>query len=56
MLHPKALIKGDKIAILSPASIINPDFVKGACKVIESWGFVPVVMPHGCGIVGAYSG
>lgn len=40
------LKKGDKIAIVSPASAVNPDYIDGACRTLEAWGFVPVPGEH----------
>ncbi len=51
-----SLAKGDKVAILSPASIINPDFVKGAVETLTQWGLEPIVMPHTLGEDGSFSG
>lgn len=53
---PSPLQKGDKIAIVSPASIINPDYVSGAVETLTRWGYCPVVMPHVLGQSGTYSG
>ena len=55
-IFPRRIAPGDKIAILSPASIINPDYVDGACRWLSSRGYVPVVEPHTLGSVGSYSG
>jgi muramoyltetrapeptide carboxypeptidase len=51
-----SLAKSDKVAILSPASIINPDFVKGAVETLTQWGLEPMVMPHTLGESGSFSG
>jgi muramoyltetrapeptide carboxypeptidase len=56
MILPPSLQKGDKIAIVSPASPINHDYVDGACKMFRQWGFVPVVSEHCKGEKGTYSG
>ena len=37
MYRPQFLCPGDSVSIVSPASIINPDYVKGATGVLESW-------------------
>lgn len=47
---------GDAVAIVSPASQINPAFVDGACRVLESWGFRPVVGEFCKGSHGSFSG
>ncbi len=56
MVFPKPLTTGDKVAILSPASYIDPARVDGAAKVLGEWGFDPVVCPHCKGVNGSYSG
>ena len=56
MIFPDALKKGDKIAILSPASSIDASLVDGACNVLCGWGFSPYVSAHCKGANGTYSG
>lgn len=56
MIFPRQLALGDKIAILSPASIINPEYVEGACRWLLAQGYRPTVMPHALGHHGSYSG
>lgn len=56
MIYPQPLVKGDKIAIITPASKINPEYVNGACAEIERRGFIPVVSKHCKGEHGSYSG
>ncbi len=53
---PEPLRRGDKVAILSPASIIRPEYVDGAVKTLEEAGLRPVVMPHTLGRNGSFSG
>lgn len=53
---PEFLKEGDKLAIVSPASAVNPDFIQGACNAVKRWGFVPVQSEHCCGKYGYYSG
>lgn len=48
-MHPKPIKRGDKIAILSPATIVNPDYIDGAASFFQSEGFEPVIMPHAKG-------
>jgi muramoyltetrapeptide carboxypeptidase len=54
-VYPRPLKPGDKIAILSPASIINPDYVAGACRRLTECGYRPVVCEHTLGEQGSYS-
>lgn len=49
MQIPPNLRSGDRIAILSPASIVNPVYIDGAADFFRSEGFEPVVMPHAKG-------
>lgn len=56
MVYPNPLEKGDKIAIISPASAIRSEYVDAACRIIKHWGFVPVVGKHCKGSCGTYSG
>ena len=56
MIFPAPLKKGDKIAIVSPASHIKPEYVDGAVQVISQMGYEPVVSVHCKGEHGSYSG
>lgn len=49
VITPASLKPGDRIAILSPASIVNPDYIDGAANLLASEGFEPVIMPHAKG-------
>ena len=49
IIFPRPLRKGDRIAIISPASAVKPEYVDGAARAIAARGFVPVVMPHAKG-------
>ena len=55
-IYPRPLKQGDRIAILSPAGIINPDLVTASLPVLKAQGWEPVVMPHALGQSGSYSG
>lgn len=47
MKRPENICKGDKVAIISPAAPVNPEYVKGACHRLKyDYGLIPVVMPH----------
>lgn len=56
IIYPKPLRPGDKVAIVSPASIISPDYVTGAVEAFRRQGWNPVVYPHALGSNGSYSG
>lgn len=49
MIYPETLKEGDKVAIISPASVVNPVFIDSAAAYIGQNGFEPVVMPHAKG-------
>lgn len=53
---PSPLRRGDTVAIVSPASIIDPKLVDGAVDTLGQLGFNPRVMPHALGRRGSYSG
>ncbi len=53
---PRPLRQGDRVAIVSPASIIDPELVAGAVDTLRELGYEPVVMPHALGRNGSYSG
>ena len=55
-VFPKALRKGDKIAICAPAGRINPKIVEDAAPVLEKQGWRVEIMPHALGQSGSYSG
>lgn len=53
---PQPLATGDRVAIVSPASVIDHALVDGAAVTLRELGFEPVVMPHALGTRGSYSG
>ncbi len=56
MLIPKPLTRGDAVAIVSPASVIDPALVAGACDTLARWGFSPRVFPHALAVDGSFAG
>ena len=48
-VFPDPLRKGDKIAIVSPASVVKEEYVKGACSLIRGKGYDPLIMPSTIG-------
>lgn len=56
VIIPPGLKRGDRIAIVSPASVINPDYVHGAVNVLRDHGLDPYIAPHALGSNGSYSG
>lgn len=55
-VFPHPLHKGDTVAIVSPASIIDPDYVAGAIAAIEARGYRATTGAHTLGTDGSYSG
>lgn len=56
MIYPDILKEGDRIAIVSPASEVNPDYIDGAVEFLKAKGFTPMVSPHAKGPAsGSYS-
>lgn len=49
MFYPAPLKKGDKIALLSPASVVKEEYVFGAMSKIKERGYEPVLMPYAIG-------
>lgn len=43
------LKKGDKIAIITPATVCREEYIDGAADYIRRRGYVPVIMPHAKG-------
>ena len=56
VVFPRPLRKGDRIAIVSPSSKIDPDVVAGAVPVLRNQGWEPVVYPHALDVCGSYAG
>ena len=56
IIRPPFLTPGDGVAIVAPASMINPAYVKGAAERLASWQLGVVVSPHCLGRSGVYSG
>lgn len=49
MIYPPALEKGDRIAILSPATEVKPEYIDGAVRLLEEEDLSPLVMPYAKG-------
>lgn len=56
IIWPRQIIRGEKIAIISPASIIKEEYVRGAVETLGKYGFGTEVLPHALGSSGSYSG
>lgn len=52
---PPTLERGDRVAIVSPASKIAPELIDSAVAMLEKEGYEPVVMPHAKGESGSFS-
>lgn len=44
-VRPAFLKEGDKIAIISPASMPDKLFVDGGAEILRQWGLIPVYGP-----------
>lgn len=53
---PPALERGSRVAIVSPASKIDPALIDGATSALESESFEAMVMPHAREEAGSFSG
>ena len=56
MVRPAFLKEGDKIAIISPASVPDKEFVDGGAEILRQWGLVPVYGTHVCSQNGSFAG
>ena len=56
MACPPALGRGSRVAIVSPASKIDPALIDGAAAALESESFECVVMPYAKGANSSFSG
>lgn len=55
IIYPAPLQPGDRVAIVSPASAINPEYIDGAVATLRQWGYESTVAPHARGTSGSYS-
>ncbi|MDE7159471.1 MAG: LD-carboxypeptidase [Muribaculaceae bacterium] len=46
---PSPLRKGDRVAILAPASIVDRHYVDGAAELLKAFGYEPVIFPSALG-------
>lgn len=46
MKKPRALRRGDRVAIISPSGPVPPERVEGAIAALRQWGYEPVVGQH----------
>ena len=56
MIKPQPLFPGDTIAIVSPSSKIQPEYIDGAVSRLQSWGYRIVVGEHAYGAHGNFAG
>lgn len=55
LTNPPLLTDGDVVALLSPASAIDPTLLDGAAAALSAEGFTPRIMPHAKGSSGSFS-
>lgn len=48
-IFPDSLSAGDRVAIISPASPVNPEYIDQAAAFLRSYGLQPVIFPHAKG-------
>lgn len=56
MFSPPFLQPGDKIALVSPAGIIEPRYIEDAIQVLRSWNLIPVPGKHAASQHGYFAG
>lgn len=56
VIYPAPLRRGDTVAIVSPASIIDPTLVERAAATLSLLGYKVKIGPHALGSHGSYSG
>lgn len=49
IIYPPRLRHGDKVAIVSPASVVKAEYIAGAEAWLGTHGFTPVVLPYADG-------
>lgn len=53
---PPSLHPGDTIAIVSPSSKVNHEYIDGAVALLQSWGYKAWIGSHAYGAYGNYAG
>ena len=56
MFRPPYLQSGDKVALVSPAGIIDPLSIHDAVEVLRSWELNPIVGPNAAATYGYFAG
>lgn len=56
MLRPAYLQAGDKVALISPAGIINTEVIDHAVNLLQSWGLIPLIGKHTTSQCGFFAG
>lgn len=56
MIYPPLLKEGDVVRLVSPAGVIDREFVDGAEKCLSSWGLKVITGENACNSCGRYSG
>jgi muramoyltetrapeptide carboxypeptidase len=55
-MNTPTLNNNDEIRIISPSGSINPEYINGAKKILESWGLKVSVSKFACGEYGRFAG
>lgn len=56
LIFPPYVQEGDKVIIISPSSKIDKSFLKGAKKLLKSWGLEVAIAKHAGSSYGTYAG
>lgn len=56
LLFPRPLTEGDRIAIVSPSSVIDPLLVESTLPILKAQGWIPYVAPHALDRHGNFAG
>lgn len=56
MIHPRPIVQGSRIAIITPATQCREQYIDAAVEMLRKRGYVPKVMGHTYGKHGTYSG
>lgn len=55
-MQPRFLQHGDKIAIISPSSPINPLLIDHTISILQEWGLEPIVGENALNVYGRFAG
>lgn len=56
MFRPPYLQPGDRVALVSPAGAIEPEYISHAVAILRSWELEPVIGPYATAVYGYFAG